>query len=239
MSRRTAGTRSSGSRTADGRWVSETRDERFAGVAEVRITVAAGRIEIGSRRRPDVRIRTTLVRSGWRARLAALRPPPVPGATLRRPADHAPAAPGTTGGDVVVLDHDEPADVRVQVDVPAGLRVRAAVVDGDVTLWGVAGDLTLSVGRGVLAGRDLGPGTVHADNEGGEVNLHFRIAPAAADVMSGPGPALLVLPAGTYRVDADPEAEVTVDRNRSAESSIRVRSGGRSAVLAATGSEPI
>lgn len=239
MGRRTAATGSPGIRTADGRWVSETRDERFAEVAAVRIAIAAGRIEIGSRRRPDVRVRTTLARSGWRARWAALRPPAVPGARVVRPDGG--AADGRTSGEGAVLDlsYDEPVDVRVQVDVPAGLRVEAAVTDGDVTLWGVAGDLVLSVGRGVLAGRDLGPGTVRADNAGGEVNLHFRVAPVAADVDSTSGPALLVLPAGTYRVDAEPSAEVTVDLDPGSESVIRVRSGGRSAILAATGSEPI
>ena len=40
-------------------WVSDTRDERFSGARHVAIEIVAGRIEIGARRGPDVRIRTT------------------------------------------------------------------------------------------------------------------------------------------------------------------------------------
>jgi hypothetical protein len=50
---------------------------------------------------------------------------------------------------------------------------------------------------------------------------------------------LLVLPGGIYAVDADAGAEVTVRTDDAAPARIRTRSGGRTAVVPAVGSEPI
>ncbi|HSP39762.1 MAG TPA: hypothetical protein VLR26_18635 [Frankiaceae bacterium] len=198
------------------------------------VEIAGGRIEIGSRRGRDVRVRVTVAVTGWRARIAPRRPPVVPAARL---IDGALQLRGRSG------------QIRVQVDVPAGLPVEAEVGSGDVTLWGVGGLLRLHVGSGILAGRELGAGSaepaetagtdVTATNDDGEVNLHFAARPTAVDARSTTGPVLLVLPGGAYRLDTDGADEVTVTHDAHADSIIRSRSGGRSSVLSATGSEAI
>lgn len=206
-----------------GRWVSRTRDERFEGVQRVVVRLDSGRVEIGSRKGRSVRMRTTAAVDGWRARFARRRDPEAPGAVL---------ADG-------VLELRPRGQVRAQVDVPPGVRVEAEVGRGDLTLWGAGGDLQLTVGQGILVARDLVASAVRASNAAGEVNLHFAAVPELVEATSGTGPVLLVLPAGSYAVDADDSAEVTVAVDPAAARRIRTRSGGRTAVLSALGSEPI
>lgn len=206
-----------------GRWVSRTRDERFEGVQRIIVRLESGRIEVGSRKGRSVRVRTTAAADGWRARLARRRDPEAPGAML-------------TDG---VLELRPRGQVRAQIDVPNGVPVDAGIRRGDLTLWGVGGDLQLTVDAGILVGRDLSGPRVHAANADGEVNLHFAEAPTDVDATSGTGPLLVVLPVGGYAVDAEPTAEVTVDVDPAASARIRTRSGGRTAVLSALGSEPI
>jgi hypothetical protein len=209
--------------THPSRWVSRTRDERFEGVERVVVRLAAGRIELGSRSGRTVRVRTTSAIDGWRARLARRRDP------------EAPAARCEDG----VLRLEPAGQVRAQIDVPPGLVVDAEIARGDLTLWGVTGELRLGVGSGILAGRDLRGPLVRASNAGGEVNLHFASVPETVEASSPSGPVLLVLPAGSYTIDADPGAEVTVTTDDAAAARIRTSSGGRTAILAAMGSEPI
>jgi hypothetical protein len=211
------------SRTRPKRWVSRTRDDRFEDVQRVIVRLDAGRIELGARKGRSVRVRTTAAVDGWRARLARRRDPDAPGATL-------------VDG---VLELRPRGQVRAQIDVPAGLVVEAEITRGDLTLWGAAGDLDLTVGKGILMGRDLAGPTVRARNGDGEVNLHFAEVPTLVDARSETGPVLLVLPPAPYAVDADAAAEVTVAVDAAASARIRTRSGGRTAVLSAGGSEPI
>jgi hypothetical protein len=207
------------------RWVSPVSTTRLRDVAAVDAIVERGRIEIGSRPGGDVRVRTTVSLSGWRARLAHRRAPRMPMPTV---------------DDGVVRIRGSRGLVRVQVDVPAGCRVRASVAEGDLTMWGVGGELDLRVDRGTLAGRDLSASRVRAVNGDGEVNLHFAAVPVDVDASTASGAVLLVLPAGAYRVDADPGAEVTVPVDRDGPSSLRAHSnGGSVSVLVAAGSEPI
>jgi hypothetical protein len=205
-------------------WVSETRDERFPDVQDVVIEISAGRIEIGARRGPDVRIRTTRAETGLRARAARWHPPTVPGGGL---------------SDGTLRLRADAGHVRVRIDVPPGTVVDAQVGDGDLTRWGVGGRLRLRVGRGVLAGRDLDADEVDAKNADGEVNLHFSVRPTRVAASSATGPVVVVLPEGGYRVDADVDTEITVALDDEASAEVLTRSGGRSAVLTAIGSEPI
>src|ERR1700712_2622475 len=108
-------------------WVSETTDERLAGVRHVEVVLQAGRIEIGRRPR-DARLRTTMAVTGWRARLARLRG--AAGAAVRRTDD----ALHVSGGS---------GQVRVRLDVTDDAIVHARVATGDITLWGVGADLDL------------------------------------------------------------------------------------------------
>ena len=207
------------------RWVSPVSTTRVRDVVAVEATVERGRIEIGSRPGRDVRVRTTVSLLGWRARLAHRRAPRTPEPTL---------------DDGVLRIRGARGMVRVQVDVPAGCRVRASVDEGDVTMWGVGGELDLRVGHGVLVGRELSADRVRAANGGGEVNLHFASAPDDVDASTVSGAVLLVLPDGTYRLDVDPGAEVTVPTAEEAPATLRAHSGaGSVSVLVATGSEPI
>jgi hypothetical protein len=128
--------------------------------------------------------------------------------------------------------------VRVRLDVTDDATVTARIAEGDITLWGVGADLELSVGRGTLAGRELTGTVVRAENDDGEVNLHFAAAPAEVEAHAR-GAAVLVLPAGRYAVDGGADAEVTVEHAADAAARIVVRGTTRTAVLAATGSEPI
>lgn len=213
------------SRHVDGggaHWVSDTTDERMAGVRHVAVVLQAGRIEIGRRPR-DIRVRTTVAVTGWRARLAALREPPA--VTVRRSGDAL-----HVGGGV--------GQVRLRLDVPDDTTVTARIARGDITLWGVGADLELHVGTGTLAGRELVGAAVRADNDGGEVNLHFATAPRRVEARAR-GAAVLVLPAGGYAVDGGADAEVTVENAATAAAQIVVRGTTRTAVLTATGSQPI
>jgi hypothetical protein len=210
--------------SASAHWVSETRDERFSAVRRVRVEIASGRIEVGARRGPGVRVRTTRAETGWRARAARWRAPAVPA--------------GACSDETLRLRADA-GHVRVRIEVPAGTVVEAQVGDGDLTLWGVGGRLSLRVGKGVLAGRDLDADAVDAQNSHGEVNLHFVARPARVEARSATGPVVVVLPGGGYRVDVDVDTEVTVDLDDEATAEVVTRSGGRSAVLADIGSEPI
>ncbi|MDQ1633987.1 MAG: hypothetical protein QOJ32_796 [Frankiaceae bacterium] len=218
-----ARTRSAARRRAH--WVSETTDERLAGVRHVEVVLQAGRIEIGRRPR-DARVRTTIAVTGWRARLAAMREPG--GVTVRRSGD--------TGDTVHIAGGS--GQVRVRLDVTDDATVTARIAEGDITLWGVGADLELSVGRGTLAARELTGTVVRADNDDGEVNLHFVAAPAEVEAHAR-GAAVLVLPAGRYVVDGGAGAEVTVEHAADAAARIVIRGTTRTAVLAATGSEPI
>jgi hypothetical protein len=209
-------------------WVSETTDERLGGVRHVEVVLQAGRIEIGRRPR-DARVRTTIAVTGWRARLAAMREPA--GVTVRRSGDT-----GDTGDTVRIAGGS--GQVRVRLDVTDDATVTARIAEGDITLWGVGADLELSVGRGTLAGRELTGTVVRAENDDGEVNLHFAAAPRELEAHAR-GAAVLVLPAGRYAVDGGADAEVTVERAADAAARIVVRGTTRTAVLAATGSEPI
>jgi hypothetical protein len=207
------------------RWVSPVSTTRFRDVAAVEATVARGRIELGSRPGPDIRVRTTVSLQGWRARLAHRRPPPLPEPRV---------------DDGVLRIRGSRGLVRVQIDVPAGCRVGASIDRGDLTMWGVGGELELRVGRGILVGRDLTASGVRAVNGTGEVNLHFAAVPEDVDASTGAGAVLLVLPEAAYRVDVDPGAEVTVPVAGDGPSSLRAHSdAGRVSVLVATGSEAI
>jgi hypothetical protein len=222
MAQPSSSARARGAAAGDARWVSETTDERLAGVRHVEVVLHAGRIEIGRRPR-DARLRTTIAVTGWRARLARLREPA--GVTVRRTDDVLHISGGS-------------GQVRVRLDVTDDATVTARIATGDITLWGVGADLDLHVGSGTLAGREL-TGAVTAANEGGEVNLHFATAPRRLEATAR-GAAVVVLPAGRYAVDAvgDAGAEVTVEQ-ADAPATVVVRGTTRAAVLAATGSEPI
>jgi hypothetical protein len=107
-------------------------------------------------------------------------------------------------------------------------------------MWGVGGELDLTVGDGILAGRELSAGTVRATSRTGEVNLHFGAEPTSVEARSVDGPVLLVLPSAVYRVDADAGADITVPVDATATSTIVARSAaGAVSVLEAEGSQPI
>jgi len=194
-------------------------------VTSVDAEVTRGRIEIGSRKGPDVRVRTTVTLTGWRARLAGRRPPRLPEPTIE---------------DGVLRIRGSRGLVRLQIDVPDGCPVRARVGDGDLTMWGVGAALDLRVGSGILAGRDLSASSIRAVNGVGEVNLHFTAVPDEVEAATARGAVLLVLPDAPYRVDTQPDAEVTVPIGGDGASSVRAFSdAGTVSVLVATGSEPI
>lgn len=208
------------------RWVSDTTDERFAGVRRVEVELAAGRVELGSRNRPDVRARLTLAVVGWRARLARLRPPRLPSVVV--------------DGDVLrVVCRRRSRKVRLQLDLPDDVTVDVAVGEGDITSWGAGGRFRLAVGQGAVVGRDLRTPQVSATCGKGEINLHFVVVPEQVEAETTSGPCVVVVPRGAaYAVRGQPR-ELTVDVDDAARARISVVGDARTAVLGDRGSERI
>ncbi|CAO5245061.1 hypothetical protein [Frankia sp. AgKG'84/4] len=149
------------------------------GIDAVEVMAGAGRIEVSQRDRADVRVELTV---------------------RRRPGRAAPVA--TTAGSLLRIDGRR-SDVRVRLTVPPGTRVRAEVHTGEITLWGVRGELALVTLDGTIAGRELGPGPVAARSRGGDVNLHFDQAPGSVHARSDSGLVTVMLPDGEYGVQVE------------------------------------
>jgi hypothetical protein len=178
-------------------------DERIRGVSAIKIMVDRGRVELGSRGRRDVRVRTTVLLPRWQTMLGRW------WTVLSRRQPAAAAADVAVEAGRLRIDARR-GQARVQVDLPVGLAVQAEVGRGELTLWGVGGRLDLVVGEGTLAGRELTATAVRARNRRGEVNLHFSEQPDEVDAWSGGGAVLLILPGEDYTVDTSEPAEVTV-----------------------------
>ncbi|HMA47237.1 MAG TPA: hypothetical protein VKP11_08570 [Frankiaceae bacterium] len=158
------------------------------GVAAVEVRLGAGRVEVLGQRRGDVRVETA-ARCGPRAARPVVA---VAGGVLRVDARRAAA--------------------RCQLRVPERTPVRAEVRDGEITLWGAAGDLVLLTEAGTIAGHDLGGERVTARSGTGAVSLGFGRPPRRVTARSGTGQVRVVLPGGPYAVEVDAGApDVRVD----------------------------
>ncbi|EIV93207.1 hypothetical protein [Frankia sp. QA3] len=157
------------------------------GIDAVEVMVAAGRVEVAERDRADVRVDLTV---------------------RRRPGRSTPAV--TTAGSVLRVDGRR-SDVRVRLAVPPGTRVRAEVLVGEITLWGVRGELSLVTRDGTIAGRELGAGPVAARSLGGDVNLHFSQPPDAVHAQTESGLLTVMLPDGAYAVEVETGDPSAVD----------------------------
>jgi hypothetical protein len=185
------------------------REHRARSVAAVSVTLRSGRVEIASKPRRDVRLRLTT---------------------------KGPELPWHVEADGRLQIDGRHLAARVQLDVPLGVPVQARVKRGDVTMWGAAGDLELSVSRGIVAGRELTAATVRVQCPRGEVNLHFAEPPLEVDAESRSAPVRIVLPSGEYVVDAaSPQAaEVTV---ATGESGHRIRAASRTSSVSVLAAE--
>ncbi|MCM3886412.1 hypothetical protein [Frankia sp. R82] len=146
------------------------------GIDAVELMVATGRIEVADRDRGDVRAELTV---------------------RRRPGRAAPTV--TTVGSVLRIDGRR-SEVRVRLQVPPGTRVRAELFTGEITLWGVGGELSLVTRDGTIAGRELGAGPVAARSRDGDVNLHFSRPPRDVHAQSDTGLVTVMLPDERYDV---------------------------------------
>ncbi|WP_236707299.1 MULTISPECIES: hypothetical protein [Frankia] len=155
------------------------------GIDAVEVLVAAGRVEISGRDREDVHVALTV---------------------RRRPGRSVPVL--TRAGSTLRID-GRASDVRVRLTVPPRVRVRAEVLAGEITLWGVGGELSLVTRDGTIAGRELTRGPVAARSRDGDVNLHFSEPPDGVRAQSETGMVTVMLPDGEYGVEvetADPGA---------------------------------
>ncbi|WP_264762379.1 DUF4097 domain-containing protein [Frankia tisae] len=158
------------------------------GIDAVEVMVAAGRVEVAEQDRSDVRVDLTV---------------------RRRPGRSTPAVTTTAGG-VLCIDGRR-SDVRVRLAVPPGTRVRAEVLTGEITLWGVRGELSLITRDGTIAGRELGAGPVAARSLGGDVNLHFSQLPDAVHAQTESGLLTVMLPDAAYAVEVETGDPSTAD----------------------------
>ncbi|WP_235825636.1 hypothetical protein [Candidatus Frankia alpina] len=149
------------------------------GIDAVEVMVAAGRVEVAEQDRSDVRVDLTV---------------------RRRPGRSTPAL--TTAATVLRVDGRR-SDMRVRLAVPPGTRVRAEVLAGEITLWGVRGELALVTRDGTIAGRELGAGPVAARSLGGDVNLHFSQLPDAVHAQTESGLLTVMLPDAAYAVEVE------------------------------------
>ncbi len=162
-------------------------------VDRVEIQLRTGRVELSGQRRSTVRLRTT-TRSRWRDRPLSVR----------------------HDDGCLSIDGLRSA-ARIELALPPNLAVRVRLRDGDITLWGASGTLSLSTDRGQVTGRDLGaeppaaadelaahppgPSAITAHARTGAISLHLRTSPASVDAAAA-GNVVVVLPRGSYRVDA-------------------------------------
>ncbi|SNQ49784.1 conserved hypothetical protein [Frankia canadensis] len=149
------------------------------GIDAVEVMVAAGRVEAAERDRADVRVELTVRRRPGRA------------------------SPRVTVADGRLRVDGRRSEVRVQLAVPPGTRLRAEVLSGEITLWGFGGELSLVTRDGTIAGRELGAGPVAARSHGGDVTLHFAAPPDAVHARSDTGLVTVMLPDAEYGVQTE------------------------------------
>jgi hypothetical protein len=148
------------------------------GVTSVRVRLGAGRVELADGDRAEARLESV-----W----------------WPRPGGGGPVV--TLAGGLLDVDARR-CRARVQARLPRGAAVRAEVREGEITLWGSAGDLALVTGTGMIAGRELSGRRVAARSGSGDVVLVFDAPPAEAVAMSDTGDVRVVLPPADYQVDA-------------------------------------
>jgi hypothetical protein len=149
----------------------------YPGVTEVRVRLGAGRVELAEDARADARLD-----------VVARRRPGLVLPLIRQ-----------VGG---VLDVDaRGSQARLSARLPRGTRARVEVREGEISLWGSAGDLELVTATGAITARELSGGRVVARAGAGDVVLHFDGPPGEATGLSETGNVRLVVPEAPYAVD--------------------------------------
>lgn len=89
------------------------------------------------------------------------------------------------------------------IDAPPEIDVVVRTHTGDVDLRGLSGRAQVRTDAGDVRTRRLDPVTLRATTDAGDLDLDLFGAPARTDVSSASGDIRLVVPFGSYRVDAE------------------------------------
>ena len=114
--------------------------------------------------------------------------------------------------------------------VPANAPLDLRIGDGNVTLDGVHGDVTIHAGDGQIRGSELAANTVTASLGDGSVALQWTLPPQRVAVSMGDGSIAVTVPTGSgpYAVTADRgdgSTDVTVPVDPAASRSLLLRMG--------------
>jgi hypothetical protein len=115
---------------------------------------------------------------------------------------------------------DQNCSVNYTLRVPSGARLDLQIGDGNVTLDGVTGDVTVDAGDGQIRGTDLRSQSVTTSSGDGSVALRWSLGPKRVDVSMGDGSINLAVPNGSgpyaitpTRGDGSTNITVPVDPN--------------------------
>ncbi|MFC4059434.1 DUF4097 family beta strand repeat-containing protein [Planomonospora corallina] len=138
-------------------------------------------------------------------------------------------------GDTLTLKHRCPTGlgfenctVDYEVEVPAGVRIKAETGAGDITLRSLTGGAEVGTGAGDIDASGLAGKEFAADSGAGDVEAGFTAAPDRVEVETGAGDATVRLPQGPYRVTVETGAgdeTVKVADDPSAARTVRVSTG--------------
>jgi Putative adhesin len=120
--------------------------------------------------------------------------------------------------------------VNYTLTVPAGASLDLETGDGDVTLEGVSGDVTVRSGDGKIRGSELAAKQVTTSSGDGSVALQWSSAPQTVEVSMGDGSIDVAVPTGSgpYAVThdmGDGRADISVANDPTAPRSIRLDMG--------------
>ncbi len=120
--------------------------------------------------------------------------------------------------------------VNYTLTVPAGASLDLETGDGNVTLDGVSGDVTVRSGDGKIRGSDLAAEQVTTSSGDGSVALQWTVTPQTVQVSMGDGSINVAVPAGSgpYAVThtmGSGHADISVASDPTAPRSIRLDMG--------------
>ncbi|MGV9309054.1 MULTISPECIES: DUF4097 family beta strand repeat-containing protein [unclassified Nonomuraea] len=120
-----------------------------------------------------------------------------------------PTATHTVRGDTLVLTFSCPpavgiisCDVDYEVEVPRGLKIKAMVDSGDVTLRALSGEVEATSDSGTIEASDLTAKRVTAESDSGDLNLAFTAQPDRVKTTTDSGTTEVRVPQGPYKVMA-------------------------------------
>lgn len=137
-------------------------------------------------------------------------------------------------GDALVVSYRCPpgwndCGVDYEIQVPKGLALDLNSGAGDLTLRGLSGDLTVSVGAGDVDAAGLAGRKVTAKTGTGDIELRYASAPDAVELTTGAGDVQLAVPdVGPYAVHTETavgEAAVSVRKDDASPHRISVSTG--------------